>query len=177
MLFSSIMEDKEIINRVAGSGLKTFDLETLYLPGERVWLDIQDRLHEGLILREKEFRGWLREHLWSAYEGKFVAVGCSSDAIIPTWAYMLLGVALQPYARKVVYGSLKELECVLYREVLEHVDWEEFRDAKVVVKGCSKVDVPVDAYVDVVSRLRPVAASIMFGEPCSTVPLFKRARA
>lgn len=170
------MEDKEIINRVAGSGLRTFDLEALYQPGERVWLDISDRLHEGLILREKEFRSWLKEHSWSAYTDKFVAIGCSSDAIIPTWAFMLLGVALQPFAKKVVYGNLEELERVLFREVLERVDWEEFRNAKVVVKGCSKVDVPVEAYVEVASRLRPVAASIMFGEPCSTVPLFKRAR-
>ena len=170
------MEDREIINRVAGSGLKTFDLESLYQPGERVWLDIKDRLYEGLILREKEFRTWLREHSWAAYEGKFVAVSCSSDAIIPTWAFMLLGVALQPFAKKVVHGDLDVLERVLYREVLEQVDWEEFRDAKVVVKGCSKINVPVEAYVDTVCRLRPVAASIMFGEPCSTVPLFKRPR-
>lgn len=170
------MEDKAIVNRVASSALKTFDLEALYQPGERVWLDIGERLHEGLILREKEFRSWLKEHPWSEYEGKFIAIGCSTDAIIPTWAFMLLGVALQPFARKVVFGSLEELEGVLYREALERVDWEEFRDAKVVVKGCSKVDVPVEAYVDVVCRLRPVAASIMYGEPCSTVPLFKRPR-
>lgn len=176
MFLNSVMEDKEIVNRVAASGLKTLDLEAFYQPGERVELDIKDRLYEGLILREKEFRSWLREHPWSSYEGKFVAVRCSSDAIIPTWAFMLLGVALQPFAKKVVFGSVAELERVLYREALESVDWEEFRDARVVVKGCSKVDVPVEAYVEVVCRLRPLAASIMFGEPCSTVPLYKRSR-
>lgn len=170
------MEEKAIVNRVAGSALKTFDLEAFYQPGERVWLDIGDRLHEGLILREKDFRGWLKEHSWTDYTGKLVAVGCSTDAIIPTWAFMLLGIALQPFAKRVVYGSLAELERVLFMEALQAVDWEEFRDAKVVVKGCSKVDVPVEAYVEVAGRLRGVAASIMFGEPCSTVPLFKRAR-
>jgi hypothetical protein len=170
------MEDKEIVNRVAASALKTFDLELLYQPGERVWMDIRDRLYEGLILREKDFRLWLKDHDWSAYRDKFVAIGCSSDAIIPTWAFMLMGVALQPFARKVVYGTREEMESLLYREALEGVNWEEFRDAKVVVKGCSRVNVPIQAYVDAVSRLRPVAASIMFGEPCSTVPLFKRPR-
>jgi hypothetical protein len=139
-------------------------------------MDIRDRLYEGLILREKDFRLWLKDHDWSAYRDKFVAIGCSSDAIIPTWAFMLMGVALQPFARKVVYGTREEMESLLYREALEGVNWEEFRDAKVVVKGCSRVNVPIQAYVDAVSRLRPVAASIMFGEPCSTVPLFKRPR-
>lgn len=177
MLFDFNMEEKEIINRVAASGLKTFDLEALYQPGERVWLDISERLHEGLILREKEFRGWLREHDWPSYAGKFVAVGCSSDAIVPSWAFMLLGIALEPYAGKVVFGSVADMERVLFREALAGVDWDEFRDARVVVKGCSKVDVPVEAYVEVVCRLRPLAASIMYGEPCSTVPLFKRPRA
>ncbi|HEY8511980.1 MAG TPA: DUF2480 family protein [Cyclobacteriaceae bacterium] len=168
------MEEKEIVNRVAASGLKTFDLEELYRPGERVNLDIRDQLYEGLILREKDFRGWVKEHPWTDFAGKFVAVNCSADAIVPTWAFMLLGVALQPYAEKVVYGSLEDLERVLFQEALSHVDWESYRDAKVVVKGCSRVNVPVEAYVEVVARLRPLAASIMYGEPCSTVPLFKR---
>lgn len=170
------MEQKEIVNRVAASGLKTFDLEDLYRPGERVNLDIRDRLYEGLVLREKDFRAWVKEHPWADYAGKFVAVNCLTDAIVPTWAYMLLGVALQPFAEKIVYGSVEDLERVLFREALMAVDWEEFRDARVVVKGCSRVSVPVEAYVEVVSRLRPLAASIMYGEPCSTVPLYKRPR-
>lgn len=168
------MEEREIVNRVASSELKTFDLETLYLPGERVSVDIRDRLYEGLVLREKDFRSWVREHSWTDYAGKYVAVNCSADAIVPTWAFMLLGVSLQPFAKKVVYGSLGDLERILFREALGGVDWEAYRDAKVVVKGCSRVDVPVEAYVEVVARLRPLAASIMYGEPCSTVPLYKR---
>jgi hypothetical protein len=170
------MEEKEIVNRVAASGLKTFDLETLHVPGERVGVDIRDRLYEGLVLREKDFRAWVKEHSWSDYAGKYVAVYCSADAIVPTWAFMLLGVALQPFAKKVVYGSLEDLERILYHEALMRVDWESYRDAKVVVKGCSNVKVPVEAYVEVVARLRPLAASIMYGEPCSTVPLYKRPR-
>lgn len=168
------MEEREIVNRVASSELKTFDLETLYLPGERVSVDIRDRLYEGLVLREKDFRSWVREHSWTDYAGKYVAVNCSADAIVPTWAFMLLGVALQPFAKKVVYGRLGDLERILFHEALGGVDWEAYRDAKVVVKGCSRVDVPVEAYVEVVARLRPLAASIMYGEPCSTVPLYKR---
>lgn len=170
------MEEKEIVNRVAASGLKTFNLEELYRPGERVSLDIRDRLYEGLILREKDFRAWVKEHPWPDYSGKYVAVSCSADAIVPTWAFMLLGVALQPFAEKVVFGSLEDLERVLFQEALMGVDWEAYRDARVVVKGCSRVNVPVEAYVEVVARLRPLAASIMYGEPCSTVPLYKRPR-
>jgi hypothetical protein len=116
----------------------------------------------------------VREHSWTDYAGKYVAVNCSADAIVPTWAFMLLGVALQPFAKKVVYGRLGDLERILFHEALGGVDWEAYRDAKVVVKGCSRVDVPVEAYVEVVARLRPLAASIMYGEPCSTVPLYKR---
>lgn len=170
------MQEKEIVNRVATSGLKSFDLEALYRPGERVAIDIRDQLYEGLVLREKDFRSWIKEHPWADYAGKFVAVGCSSDAIVPTWAFMLLGVALGPFAEKVVYGGLEDLERVLFHEALGRVDWEAYRDAKVVVKGCSREHVPVEAYVEVVTRLRPFAASIMYGEPCSTVPLYKRPR-
>jgi hypothetical protein len=168
------MEREEIVNRVNNSALFTFDLEDLYEQGERVLIDIKDQLYEGLILREKDFRTFIRDHFWSDYKDKLVAITCSSDAIIPTWAYMLMTVALQPYARKIVFGNLDNLERVLYQQALEKVDWEKFRDNKIVVKGCSKVNVPVEAYVEVVSKLRPLAASIMYGEACSTVPLFKK---
>jgi hypothetical protein len=168
------MEKEEIVNRVTNSTLITFDLEDLYEPGERVLIDIKDQLYEGLILREKDFRTFIREHSWSDYEDKLIAITCSSDAIIPTWAYMLMTVALQPYAKKVVFGTLDNLERALYQEALAKVDWEKFRDNKIVVKGCSKVNVPVEAYVEVINKLRPVASSIMYGEACSTVPLFKK---
>ena len=169
-------EDSGIVNRVASSALVTFDLEEYYRPGSRVMVDIKDQLHQGLILREKEFREYVAGNDWSKFENAFVAIHCSADAIVPTWAYMLLAIALEPTAARVVFGTLDDLEAVLFREALERVDWNSFRGAKVVVKGCSKVAVPVAVYVEVVNRLRPLATSIMYGEPCSTVPLFKARR-
>jgi len=166
-------EDK-IVNKVANSALVTFDLESYYEPGERVVLDIKDQLFQGLILREKDFREFIRTHGWSEYQDKSVALTCSADAIVPTWAYMLLAIALEPHAKRVVFGSLEDLETAIFKERLEGVNWGQFRDAKVVVKGCSKVLVPTAVYVDVTARMKPHVASIMFGEPCSTVPLFKK---
>jgi len=166
----------QIINKVAGSSLITFDLELYYKPGERVLFDIKDRLFQGLVLREKDFRDFIKGHDWGQYRNKFVAIYCSVDAIVPTWAYMLLAIALQPYASLVVFGSLEELETAIIKESLSGVDWSEFRDAKVVIKGCSKVFVPVASYVEVTNKLKPYVSSIMFGEPCSTVPLFKKAK-
>lgn len=167
-------QENQIVNRVASSSLVTFDLEEYYQPGERVILDIKDNLYEGLILKEKDFREFIRTNDWKKYENKFVAVTCSADAIIPTWAFMLLSIALQPYAKKVVYGSLGELETSIFVERLSQVDWTLYKDAKVVVKGCSKVEVPVAIYVEVTNRLKPFVSSLMFGEACSTVPLFKK---
>jgi hypothetical protein len=167
-------EEEQIINKVSGSSLSTFDLETYFEPGERILFDIKDQLYEGLVLREKSFREFIKNHDWSKYRDKLVAITCSTEAIVPTWAYMLLGIALKPFARRVVFGSLQELEIENYRQVLSKIDWSLFRDAKVVIKGCSKVEVPVAIYVDVVDRLMPYASSLMFGEPCSTVPLFKK---
>lgn len=170
------MEDTQdkIVNRVANSALVTFDLEDFSVPGERVVLDIAGQLYEGLILREKQYRDFIREHDWSQYSGKHVAITCSADAILPTWAYMLLAVALQPYAKTTVFGSPEELEIQLFRRELAAVDWSKFSGVKVVIKGCSKINVPVAIYVEAANQLRNVAASIMYGEPCSTVPLFKR---
>jgi hypothetical protein len=169
-------EQDQIVNKVAGSALVTFDLEEYFQPGERVLLDIKGRLYDGLLLREKDFREFIRQEEWSRYQDKYVAIHCSADAIIPTWAYMLLAIALEPYARRVVFGTLEDLETELFRTRLREVDWSSFANAKVVVKGCSKVVVPVAVYVDATSYLKPFAASLMFGEPCSTVPLFKRGK-
>ena len=169
------MEDqKEIINKVANSALVTFDLEELYQPGERVLIDIKDQLFEGLILREKDFRAYIKTTDWTVYNGKYIAITCSADAIVPTWAYLLLTIALEPYARLIVFGSLNDLEERLYQEALSKIDWQKYEGAKMVIKGCSKVQVPEAAYVEVIRNLRPFAASLMYGEPCSTVPLFKR---
>jgi hypothetical protein len=169
-----MQSENEIINRVINSALITFDLEEYYQSGERVLLDIKDQLYQGLILREKDFREFIKSHNWSAYQDKYVAITCSEDAIVPTWAYMLLTSALQPFAKTVVFGSLEELEKNLYTAILSGIDWTQFKDQKVVIKGCSKVAVPTTAYVEATRYLRPYASSVMFGEPCSTVPVYKR---
>ena len=166
----------QITNKVASSSLITFDLEDYFVPGERVLLDIKSQLFQELILKEKDFRDFIKATRWEEYRGKFVAIHCSVDAIVPTWAYMLLAIALEPFAAKVVFGTLEELELAIFQERLKDVDWSQFKDAKVVIKGCSKVNVPVATYVEVTIRLRPYVSSIMYGEPCSTVPLFKKGK-
>ncbi|QKZ15518.1 DUF2480 family protein [Spirosoma sp. KUDC1026] len=166
--------ETEIINRVAGSGLVTLNLEDYYASGDRVLYDLKDNLFMGLILKEKDFRAFLKEHDWSQYAGKHVAITCTEDAIIPTWAYMLLTLQLQPYAKSIVYGSLTDLEEKLYFDAIASIDVADYQDARVVVKGCSDVPVPVAAYVELTRVLRPVVQSLLFGEPCSTVPLYKR---
>jgi len=165
---------EEIINKVAKSALQTIDLENFYTPGQRISLDIKDQLFQGLVLKEKDFRDFIKNNDWSAYKGKHVAIQCSADAIVPTWAYMLLSVALQPYASTVIFGSEEELETMLFKSTLDKIDWSVYENGKVVIKGCSKIKVPIATYVEVTKRLRPIAASIMFGEPCSTVPIYKK---
>lgn len=167
------MED-QIINKVAKSGLISLDLEDYYHSGERVLYDLKDNLFMGLILKEKDFREFLKTHDWSQYSGKNVAIICTEDAVIPTWAYMLLTIQLEPFANAIVFGNLQDLETKLYNDALAKINFAEYTGAKVVVKGCSKVAVPTTAYVEITRRLKPYAQSIMFGEPCSTVPLYKK---
>ena len=164
----------EIVNRVAQSKLITFDLEEHYPEGSRKELDIKDWLFEGLILREKEFRNHVDSHDWKAYEDAYVALKCSTEAIVPGWAFMLITSRLQPYARKVVYGDLEALETALYQEVLDAVDTEQFRDKPVIIKGCTHKPVPRNAYLWATSKIQEVAKSVMYGEACSSVPIFKR---
>lgn len=164
-----------IVNRVANSSLLTFDLEEYYEPGDRAVIDISEQLYQGLILREKDFRDYIKNNNWKQYEGKFVAITCSADAIVPTWAFMLVMVALEPYAKQAIFGSLEALEEQIFRKRLAAVDWSAYNGAKVVIKGCSKVNVPVAVYVEATAQIRKVASSMMYGEPCSTVPLFKKA--
>ncbi|MFS4466371.1 DUF2480 family protein [Maribacter sp. 2210JD10-5] len=164
----------EIVNKVAQSKLVTFDLEDYYPKGQRITLDIKDWLYEGLILREKEFRARLNEQDWSIYQDTYVALGCSTDAIIPGWAYMLLTTKLQPYAKKIVQGSLEDLETSLYQSIIENLDVTNFKDKPVIIKGCSNKPVPPNAYLMLAQRLQPVAKSVMYGEACSSVPLYKR---
>lgn len=165
---------EEITNRVANSGLITLDLGEMYPAGERVLLDIKDQLFQGLILREKDFREFIATHDWSQYKNKFVAITCTADAIIPDWSWMLLASALQPFAKKIVFGDLEKLETVLFTEVLSAFDSEQYRDARVVIKGCGDKPVPKTAYIELTRVLQPVVKSIMYGEPCSTVPVYKR---
>ena len=164
----------EIVNRVAQSKLLTFDLEDYYPAGERLLLDIKEWLYEEIILKEKDFRAHVGNHDWEQYKNVFVALCCSSDAIIPGWAYMLISTKLQPYAKKVVLGSLEDLETTLFQAIIEDLDISDFKDKPVIIKGCSNKPVPPNAYLWATIKLQPVAKSIMYGEACSSVPLFKR---
>jgi hypothetical protein len=169
------MEVQEnIINRVAESGLISFDLAELHPTGERFFYDIKDNLFHGLMLREKDFREFVKEHNWESYSGKHIAIGCSADAIVPTWAYMLLANKMAPFAETVVFGTLEVLETVLFDRKLTQIDLEKYRDQRVVIKGCGEIPIPASAYIELTVKLSHVAKSIMYGEPCSTVPIFKR---
>jgi len=164
----------EVVNRIANSPIVTFKLEEYAPQGERVLLDIKDRLFQGMILRERDFRAWVKEHDWSQYAGKHVALTCSADAIVQVWAYMLLESKLHPHAATVVFGTLADLEQRLWLQVLDTIDFSEFADRPVVVKGCSEIEVPTSIYVETTRRLMPHAKKISYGEPCSTVPIWKR---
>lgn len=164
----------EIINRVANSKLVTIDLEDYYPEGERLLLDIKDWLLEGLVLREKDFRQQASEHNWEQYQNCFVALNCSTDAIIPAWAYMLLSTYLEPYASKTVIGDLSNLETSIYQEIISKLDISNFQDKPIIIKGCSNKPIPDNAYIQLTTKLKPFVKSIMYGEACSSVPLFKR---
>lgn len=164
----------EIVNRIAQSPIITFKLEELYPAGERVEIDIKDQLFMGQILREKDFRAYIKEVDWSEYEGKYVAIHCSVDAIIPVWAYMLLGVKLEEYAKHVTFGSIEDLEKEIFLKELDKLDYTQFQDRPVVIKGCSDIKIPEGIYVEATRRIKPFAKKLSYGEPCSTVPLYKR---
>lgn len=169
-----VENNDEIINRVSQSKLITFDLEDYYPEGKRIVLDIKDWLFEGFILREKEFRNHVSDHNWEQYKNTFVALNCSTDAIIPGWANMLIASNLQPFAKKVIVGNLEQLETSLYQSAIEKIDITPFQDKLVIIKGCSNKPVPPNAYLWITSKIQSVAKSVMYGEACSSVPLFKR---
>jgi hypothetical protein len=163
-----------MVNKVANSGLITLDLEK-YLPvGEMTSFDLKDHLFMGLILKEKDFREALKNLDWTPYVGKNVAIICSVDAIIPVWAYMLVANYLQPVAKYIFTGHEAEMYKHLFLQNLESINIEEFRDQRVVVKGCGEVPIENFAYAAITSILTPVVKSIMYGEPCSTVPIYKK---
>jgi hypothetical protein len=163
----------EIVNKVTGSGIVSIDLETFYVPGQRVVFDMKQLLFQELVLKEKDFRDFIKANNWAAYQDKLVAISCSADAIVPTWAYMLLALAMEPYASRVFFGTLEEMESLLFAEKINSINVSEYKDARIVIKGCGEKAVPVNAFVQLTNLLKPVARSIMYGEPCSTVPLYK----
>lgn len=165
--------DEIIVNRVINSGLVSLDLEDFYHSGERVIYDFKDNLFMGMILKEKDFREFLKVHDFTQYQDKNVAIICSEDAIIPTWAYMLLALHFEPYVHMVVLGNIDVLEQKLYDKIFQSLDMSLYTGARVVVKGCGHKYIPNAVYVDISTKLKPVVKSLMFGEPCSTVPLFK----
>jgi hypothetical protein len=165
---------KEIINRVANSKLVTIDLEDYYPEGERILFDIKDWLYEGLVLREKDFRQKAKVHNWEQYKNSYVAITCTTEAIIPTWAFMLLAAYLEPYATKIITGNLDTLETSIYQDIINTFDVSAFMDKPIIIKGCSNKPVPANAYVMLTNKLKPIAKSIMYGEACSSVPLYKR---
>lgn len=164
----------EIVNKVANSALEVFDLEDYYQKGIRTKIDISQWLFDGFLLREKDFREALKNHNWSQYQDHYVAVYCSTDAIIPAWAKILVTVYLSPFAKKVVTGNLESLETSLYQEVLSKLDYSAYLDKPLILKGCSKKPVPESAYTFALQYLQPIAKSIMYGEACSAVPLYKK---
>ncbi len=168
--------EAKLINRVANSGIQTINLEQYYPKSEIVEIDLKDFLFKGLILREKDFRTALKEIDWSLYEGKAIACFCSTDAIIPVWAYMLVGSHAQGHALEVYTGTKEEYLKQYYHRTISALDIDSYEDQRIVIKGCSDKPVPPLAYSLLTQRLQRVAKSIMYGEPCSTVPIWKRPR-
>jgi hypothetical protein len=167
---------EEIINRVANSSLEVFDLEDYYPLGNRTQIDISQWLIEGYLLKEKEFRAQLDLQDWSIYKDQYVALFCSTDAIMPKWAIVLVTLHLAPFTKKIINGTLDEIDSALYEELLPTIDYSIYKDKPVIIKGCSKKPVPIRAYILVAQYLQPYAKSIMYGEACSAVPLYKSAK-
>jgi hypothetical protein len=166
------MED-EIINKVANSILVVFDLEDYYPTGIRTQIDISQWLFDGFLLKEKDFRAELKNHDWSQYQDQYVAINCSTDAIVPAWASILVTIQLAPYAAKIINGIVEDLDSSLYEVILSKMDFSIYQDKPIILKGCSKKPVPMRAYILAAQYLQPFARSIMYGEACSAVPLYK----
>jgi hypothetical protein len=164
----------EIVNKVAESGLIQLDLADFKPKIEIVDLDIAPQLWEGLILKEKDFRTWIGSNDWTMYDGKAVCVYCSVDAIIPTWAYMLVASKLIGKAHTIEIGNRIELEKTLIKNAIQSLDLNQFNEGKIIIKGCSDIASPSFAMVELMKLLQPIVKSIMYGEPCSTVPIYKR---
>jgi hypothetical protein len=166
--------NSEIINRVAESSLVQLDLEDWYDHAERKSFDIATYLYMGLVLKELEFRSALKQIDWNNFQGTHLAIYCSADAIVPTWAFMLVATCAAPFTKSIVFGTKDKIDEILFERWISNLDLSPYKDQKVIVKGCSKYPVPVSAYISITSKLTPVVQSLMFGEPCSNVPLYKR---
>ena len=164
----------EIVNRVAKSPLITFDLEKLYPAGERKTLDLSQWLEQGFILREKEFRSALKTFDFSPYKDAYVALYCSTEALLPAWAHLLVSIHLQQIAKKVVWGTLVDLETAIFQSLIEALDPTPYQGKPVIIKGCTDKNIPATAYVALVEKLQPHVKSLMYGEACSSVPLYKK---
>ena len=164
----------EIKNKVKESGIIQLDLADFKPKNELVGIDLSERLYQGLILKEKDFRLWLKENTWQQYEGKAVFIYCSTEAIIPTWAYMLVISKLMPYTEQVLVGARIDLEKKMIQDNIVAMDLSTMTDQRVIIKGCSDIASPEFAMSELVRVLQPVVKSIMYGEPCSTVPIFKK---
>jgi hypothetical protein len=165
---------KDIINRVEKSSLISIDLEDYCLSGKRHQIDLKNWLADELYLKEKEFRIAVKDHDWKKYKDCFVAINCSSKAIIPPWAYMLISAELTTHANKAVIGSLIDLERKIFEDEIQKIDLNKYKNKSVIIKGCSNNKVPMSIYYNLSSRLLPVVKSIMYGEACSSVPVFKK---
>ena len=170
------MDNKPLVNRVAASGLITINLEDFFPAEEVAIFDLKDYLYMELILKEKDFRAALKEHDWSQYAGKNLLVFCSTDAIVPVWAYMLVTAYAEPHTHRIFQGDQENFYKVAFQQALDQLDASQYEQKRIVIKGCSEKPVPPAAYVELTRKLRPYAQSIMYGEPCSTVPIFKRPR-
>jgi len=164
----------EIINKVDQSGLITLNLEDYYDSDKRVFIDLKEHLYEGVILRERDFRAFVKSNDWSQYRDCNIAIDITTDAIVPAWAFMLVASAVSPFAKTVIKGALEDLNKHLYTIALQKIDLTELQDKFVIVKGCSKLPVPESTYVELCALLQPVVKTLSYGEACSKVPLFKR---
>lgn len=169
--------EEVFVNKVAESGIITLDLEDFYPKEETVLFDMKDHLFMGLILKEKDFRETMKGLDIELYKGKNVALTCSADAVIPVWAYMLVASYLQPVAKELIFGDAEFLHKTLFLQNISKINTADYEDKRVVIKGCGELPITEAAYVAITSLLRPVAKSIMYGEPCSTVPIYKKPRA
>lgn len=165
---------KKIVNKVANSGLVTIDIEKLLPTNPIKFIDIKDHLFKGLVLKEKDFRNFIKTHDWSSFQNCYVGVYCSVDAIIPIWAFMLLSSSLTPFAESIYYSNPKKIESLILADVIDDLNESSFKGKRVVIKGCGEKNISNFVFIKLTKKLQPFVLSIMYGEPCSTVPIYKK---